>query len=93
MNAVLHCRKHVDRTVLHRHIVACLDAVSRVAVDIQCSFPLEFCVPLYHETCFLFCSCTVGECIFRVFLHADVHPLAILDVDGSPIGIGQLQSA
>ena len=63
-----------------------------LAVDGECALALELSVALADEASLPVAISTVGEAVGRLVLDAEVDALAVLDVDGRTIGIGQIES-
>ena len=63
-----------------------------LAVDGECALALELGVALADEASLPVATSAVGEAVGRLVLDAEVDALAVLDVDGRTIGIGQIES-
>ena len=92
VDTVLQSALHVDGAVLDLNILLAPDAMGGLAVDGECALALELGVALADEASLPVATSAVGEAVGRLVLDAEVDALAVLDVDGRTIGIGQIES-
>ena len=85
--------QHVHRAVLDAKVLSRLDSMLLKRVDVECSLAFQLGVSFHYEAGFLSTSGTVAQCVLGVFLDADGHSLAVLNVDGGPAGVGETESA
>ena len=91
-DTVLHRLGNIQRQVLDTNIVAALDGVLGITLHIQGTIALQLNLTFTIDTSFLRTVGTVGQGILGVLLCADLDTLAVINVDGSPTGIGHGKS-
>ena len=83
---------HVHRAVFHFYVFLAPDGAGGETLHVQHTFALQLGVPFAYETAFVGIATAVGQRVLRVFLHAHTDALAVLDIDGGAVWIGQRQA-